>query len=153
MYNAGPILALLAVVALVFVIQVSTRNSDRQRIREHIESRGGRLISIDTPSVFSGGSGGRNDRTYYVGYVTPQGQTIHAACKTSMGSGVYWINETPPGFPAELTVRGANSLDLVEEEPASPAEPIQCLGCGANIPESNVSCPQCGWSYKAHAGK
>ena len=69
-----------------------------------------------------------------------------------MWRGVYWVNEHPPGFDSGEP--DVPSMGSVAEELSSPAEPIQCLGCGAMIPADKVSCPQCGWSYRATgAGK
>ena len=83
-------------IAVAVVAQIGKGELDRGRIRKEIESKGGKVVSIEMPPLFSGRAGGRGDRTYEVRYVTRRGRTVFATCKTSMLSGVYWIHAGPP---------------------------------------------------------
>jgi hypothetical protein len=91
-----PILYIFAMIALAAIAQITKGEFDRGRIRKEIESNGGKVVNIEMPSLFSGRAGGRGDRTYEVRYVNRKGRTVFATCKTSMLSGVYWINPDPP---------------------------------------------------------
>lgn len=65
---------------------------DRERIHEHVESNGGKVIEIS--GVW--GSGRRYERTYDVSYITASGNRMKARCQTSMSTGVLWFSDTPP---------------------------------------------------------
>lgn len=86
-----PLVAFILVIVFIFVV---TPKLDRDRISENIEQHGGKVIEIDR--VW--GWGNRNDRAYEVSYVTASGQQVQETCRTSMTSGVYWINTRPPGL-------------------------------------------------------
>jgi hypothetical protein len=133
----------LLVLVSIFVF-VLTPKLDRDRIRENIEAHGGRVIEI----LRAWGSGTRYDRAYEVSYMTACGDRVRATCRTSMWNGVDWVNNRPPGLDSgEADVP---STSYVAEDPPGAPEPIQCLGCGATMLASQVSCPKCGWSYRAH---
>jgi hypothetical protein len=135
---------IVLVVAILIFSFVVTPKLDRDRIRENIEGHGGKVIEI----LRTWGFGGRNDRAYEVSYTTARGHQVKAACRTSIWRGVCWVNSRPPGFDSGESDR--SSMDYVAE----PAEPIQCLDCGAMIPANKENCPQCGWGYRAYrAGK
>jgi len=70
---------------------------DRDRIREYVESAGGKVLEI-TWNPFGPGWFGSRERIYDVRYQTRHGQIHTGTCKTSAYSGVYWTgNEPPPG--------------------------------------------------------
>jgi hypothetical protein len=94
--DLSPILYIVGMIAVAAVAQITKGEWDRGRIRKEIESKGGRVVSIEMPPLFSGRAGGRGDRTYEVRYTTRRGRTVFATCKTSMLSGVYWIHTDPP---------------------------------------------------------
>jgi len=93
--DSGPLLFIVLWIAgiatLVFVI---IPKMDRQRIREHIDSHGGKVIDIRSDWF---AASGRSARTYEVTYFTRNGQRIIAKCITSMTSDVQWISDRPPG--------------------------------------------------------
>lgn len=127
-------LIFVILVAVILAIAIGlgkiTENSDRQRIREHVEGSGGKVLSIVRQYLW--GWRGSRDRAYLVTYKTHDGRSIIASCRTSLFRGVYWIRDSPPGF------------DLL----GSQTEPIDCLECGAKIPAGQTHCPKCGWSYQ-----
>lgn len=120
----------LAVLALVIGCRVAADWLDRNRIREHIEQSGGRVVNITWNPFGKGWFGSNTERLYEVTYRTRRGRTITATCKTSLWSGVYWTSDAPP---AEFS------------KPAS--EATECLACHATIPAGQTRCPKCGWSY------
>lgn len=145
MSDPSSVLYVVLLVGVVLFAFVVAPKLDHDRIRENIESHGGKVIEI----LRAWGSGGRNDRAYEVSYMTATGQRKKATCRTNMWRGVYWVNTRPPGLdsdePDDVPLRG-----YVAEEPPGPTEPIPCLRCGSMIPEDKVCCPQCGWSYRAY---
>jgi len=98
----GPIFFGLGIAAFVAIVFVAIPKMDRQRIRENIDSHGGKVIEI--LSVWFAGSG-RSARTYDVTYMSRNGQRVTAKCITSMTSGVQWLIDKPPGS-------GTGSSDL-----------------------------------------
>jgi hypothetical protein len=93
---------LILVTVLSFVLRFKL---DRDRIRENIESHGGKVIEI----VRTWGFRERYNRAYEVFYITASGQRVKASCKTSMWSGVYWVNDHPPGL-GEASVLSTNHV-------------------------------------------
>jgi hypothetical protein len=132
------------VLAIVFVtfLLIAIPKFDRQRIREHIEMHGGKVIEI--LRAWFGGGRGRNARAYEVTYMTRQGERITATCITNMMSGVQWLSDKPPGTSGEGVETGE------ETEPSADSETIDCVQCGAKIPAGVTRCPQCGWSYRGN---
>src|SRR5262249_17087918 len=91
------IAVLIAVAGIVFRAYLG--KLDRERIREHVERPGGKVLNIE--SLWTLGGGWRttpNARLYDVRYTTHRGRTITATCATNMFSGVWWPRETPPGL-------------------------------------------------------
>ena len=123
--------------SVLFVFVVIPR-MDRQRIREHIDNHGGKVIEI-LSDWFA--ASGRSARTYEVTYLTHNGERITAKCITSMTSDVQWISDRPPGSD--------RATPKVAEESGS-SEAIDCIECGAKIPAEKTRCPHCGWSYRGN---
>jgi hypothetical protein len=117
-------------IALVIFLMVAMPRYDRQRIREHVEAHGGKVIEISGRWF---GVGSRYGRTYDVRYETRHGKHVTAACVTGMTGGVQWLSDHPPGSHMETS---------------EPAEAINCIACGAKIPAREARCPRCGWSYE-----
>ena len=126
---------LVLLVGVVLFFFVVTPKLDRDGIRKNIEEHGGKVIEILRVSEW----GSQYNRRYDVCYMTARGKRVNATCRTNMWGEVYWINDRPPGLSDESVPGGESSRA---------AEPIQCLDCGATIPESKARCPRCGWSYK-----
>jgi len=122
------------VIALVIFLMVAMPRYDRQRIREQVEAHGGKVIEISSRWF---GVGSRYGRTYDVRYETRHGRHVHAACVTSMMSGIQWLSDNPPGSDMETS-------ETAEGRP----EAINCIACGAKIPAREARCPRCGWSYE-----
>ena len=92
--TSGPIFFVVLASAFVIFVLFVVPSLDRQRIRDHIESHGGKVIEM-VRDWFAWGS--RSARTYDVTYVTSKGERITATCMTSMMSGVQWVSDKPPG--------------------------------------------------------
>lgn len=125
----------MIMVAIGLALRLFAGQLDRQRIREQIEGRGGKLLDISWNPWGKGWLGSANERIYEVQYRRPDGKIIAATCKTSMWSGVYWTSDAAPS-------------DFLESPfPGTTSESMQCLACGAAIPASQSRCAKCGWSY------
>jgi len=143
-----------AMIVLVIVIRVFSDRFDRERIREQVESHGGKVLNISWNPFGSGWPATRSARFYDVRYHTHQGKIVNATCTTSWTSGVCWMRDKPPGFDGiGESARGPMARGLSPEDSAqsseTPAEAIACLRCGARIPARTTHCPKCGWSYQS----
>ena len=124
-------------IATAVGIRILAGKLDRERICEHVERSGGKVIDICWNPLGRGWFGSRNERIYDVQYRTRHGKIVQATCKTSMLSGVYWTSDSAP----------ADFMETPEAEDDC-TEPTQCLGCGSTIRARVTRCPKCGWSYK-----
>lgn len=134
----GPIFFGSWIAAIILFVFVVIPKMDRQRIREHIDSHGGKVIEI-LSDWFA--ARGRSARTYEVTYLTRNGERTTAKCITSMTSDVQWISDRPPGSDRFTP-------EAVKE--SGPSEVIDCIECGAKIPAEKTRCPKCGWSYQGN---
>jgi uncharacterized OB-fold protein len=76
---------------------------DKSRIKDEVETRLGRVVSITWNPFGRGWFFERGERHYDVTYIDRSGETIATSCKTSFFTGVYWaegpgVSETPPHF-------------------------------------------------------
>ena len=101
---------LVMVLGVAFVTLYVTSGFDRDRIRVNIEEHGGKVIEIGKVWDWRG-----NDRTYEVTYMTASGKRVYATCRTSMGRGVYWVDQRPPGLDSGEP--DIPSTSYVAEEP------------------------------------
>ena len=108
-------------ILVVIIIYVIARNFDRDRIKEEIESRGGKLLSKEWSPFGKGWAGEESDRIYKVVYRDKEGNIHKAFVKTSMLSGVYFsqdeittfANHTQPHFDTSKSEN--KSLQLENE--------------------------------------
>jgi hypothetical protein len=108
-------------------IRVVMHFVDKNRIRQEIESKGGRVISISWDPFGRGWFFEKNERHYSVTYTDRSGAHVSALCKTSLFTGVYWAD-------------GAQS-----EEPRPKFIPRhRCSKCGYAINAEWRACPNCG---------
>jgi hypothetical protein len=87
-----PLILLIGVIVTV-VIWLLSASSDRRRIAEYVQQRGGRVVSIAWAPFGRGWFGEKNDRIYEVVYYDQEGNQHFASAKTSMWSGVYWTED------------------------------------------------------------
>ena len=87
-----PVLILVfLVVGILFWVLASS--SDRNRIEDYIQQRGGRVVSIVWAPFGKGWFAEKNDRIYEVVYYDSEGNQHFASCKTAAWSGVYWTED------------------------------------------------------------
>lgn len=91
MTDIGLLIGFVALLGIAVGFIMMEGNRNRQRIREHIEKGGGRVLDI----IWNPTEG-----FYDVRYQTQQGKVYEATCKTTVFSGVYWTGNAPPsGLP------------------------------------------------------
>ena len=83
-----PLLMVLAIGGWWFISRL-----DDGRIKDYIQQRGGRVVSIHWAPFGKGWFGEKNDRIYEVVYYDEKGDQHFATCKTSMTGGVYWTED------------------------------------------------------------
>jgi len=106
-------LGVVALVLMIVVVRLSAGVLDRDRIRRHIQMRGGVLVEAVWAPLGRGWFGGRGDRIYRVWYRDQQGNGRRAYCKTSLWSGVYFTEDEIVG--AGPTPSRAEFMDLQEK--------------------------------------
>ena len=110
-------------------IRVVMHFIDKGRIKNEIEAKGGRIISISWNPFGRGWFFEKNERHYSVTYRDRSGATLASDCKTSLFTGVYWA-EGPK-----------------TDEPKPPLMPRhRCSKCGYAINAGWRACPNCGKS-------
>ena len=77
------------VIIIVVVVSMLSRLMDTDRIRGHVEERGGKLLEKRW-APFGPGWYGDHKRIYAVRYSDRDGNEHQAHCKTHPFSGVYW---------------------------------------------------------------
>ena len=122
--NASILLVgLLAAIA----IRVAMHFVDKNRIKDEVESKLGRVVSITWNPFGRGWFFEKNERHYDVTYVDRLGQTVSTTCKTSPFTGVYWAD-------------GPKSA----EPPPRLMSRHSCGKCGYALSAEWRACPNCG---------
>lgn len=117
---------LLAIGAGV-AIRVAMHFVDKSRIKDEIQSKGGRIISIRWHPFGRGWFFEKNERHYSVTYTDRLGATVSATCKTSLFTGIYWADAPKSEEPRPM---------LISRH--------RCSKCGYAINIEWRVCPNCG---------
>jgi hypothetical protein len=64
--------------------------SDRYRIEDEIENKGGHVIKISCKLFGPDGDWDTHNRFYFVNYIDSEGNQVERYCKTSYKGGTYW---------------------------------------------------------------
>ena len=117
------LIGLLAAIA----IRVAMHFIDKNRIKDEVESKLGRVVSIAWNPFGRGWFFEKNERHYDVTYVDRSGATVKTTCKTSLFTGVYWAD-------------GPKSA----EPPPRLMSRHLCGKCGYALSAEWRACPNCG---------
>lgn len=101
-------------IGLAIVIRLAAGGLDHDRIREYVESRGGRLIEAGWAPFGPGWFGEKSDRIYAVRYLDRDGNEHEAHCKTGMWTGVYFTEDRIvkcAGRPAAAPAASAEAME------------------------------------------
>jgi len=99
---------------------------DKERIKDEVGARGGRVISIRWKPFARGWFFEKNERHYELTYRNRAGAVITTTCKTSFFSGVYWEPQ------------------ILQEPPPRIIARHHCSKCGYAINTEWRACPNCG---------
>jgi uncharacterized OB-fold protein len=117
---------LLAVTAAIG-IRIVMHFFDKSRIRDEVETRLGRVVSVTWNPFGRGWFFEKGERHYDVTYIDRAGATVATACKTSLFTGVYW----------------ADGPRLADPPPRIIAR-HHCAKCGYALQVEWRACPNCG---------
>ena len=117
------LIALLAAIAIRIVMHFV----DKHRIKDEVESKLGRVVSIAWNPFGRGWFFEKNERHYDVTYIDRSGTTVSTSCKTSLFTGVYWAD-------------GPKSAD----PPPRLMSRHLCGKCGYALSAEWRACPNCG---------
>jgi hypothetical protein len=160
-------IALLVVFAIVAVIGICVllMNLDKTRIRDYIQERGGRVVSISWAPFGKGWFGEKEERIYEVVYYDKVGTQHFATATTSLLTGVYWTEDRvthskskwydslPPSneprkpligqIPKKVGEDEAEELRRLREENARLREQLSGVK-GSEATVRSGKCPACG---------
>lgn len=94
-WGATPSVVGMIVVAIVvaLIMRLMHGDMDHVRLRQYIESNGGKLIDATWQPFGPGWAGSDKDRIYLVRYTDKEGASHQAYCRTSGWSGVYFTKD------------------------------------------------------------
>jgi hypothetical protein len=111
----------------VIGVRIAMHFFDKGRIKDEVETRLGRVVSITWNPFGRGWFFEKGERHYDVTYVDRSGRSITTSCKTSLFTGVYW----------------AEGPQLSEPSPRIMSRHL-CSKCGYAIQVEWRACPNCG---------
>ncbi|MBU1218546.1 DivIVA domain-containing protein [Myxococcota bacterium] len=91
-----PAVALIIVFIFIFGsigLYVFSFSLDKDRIRDYITTRGGKVIETNWAPFGPGWFGEKSDRIHQVIYIDAEGNKHDAYCKTSLFTGVYFTED------------------------------------------------------------
>jgi len=109
------------------LVRIAMHFVDKNRIKDEVETKLGRVVSITWNPFGRGWFFERGERHYDVTYVDRSGATISTSCKTSYYTGVYW----------------ADGPRLAEPPPRIISRHL-CGKCGYALNVEWRACPNCG---------
>ena len=111
---------------IALVIRVSMHFIDKNRIKDEVEAKGGRIMSITWNPLGRGWFFEKGERHYQVDYIDHSGVTVSTGCKTSLFTGIYWAEGPRLGEPTRIISR------------------LRCGTCGYALKFDWRACPNCG---------
>jgi hypothetical protein len=89
----GIFLVILVVIGIAIAFRLFAGSMDRARLRQYVETRGGRVIDATWAPFGPGWFGGNKERIYQVRYLDHDGNVHEAYARTSMWTGVYFTED------------------------------------------------------------
>jgi predicted RNA-binding Zn-ribbon protein involved in translation (DUF1610 family) len=117
----------LLVIGAGVAIRIVMHFVDKSRIKDEVEAKGGRIISIRWNPFGRGWFFEKNERHYSVTYTDRSGATVSTICKTSLFTGIYWAD-----------------VPNAEEPRPKFISRHRCSACGYAINTEWRACPNCG---------
>jgi hypothetical protein len=120
------VLLVIAGIALVILIWVGTMSLDKNRIRDYVEGRGGRIVSISWAPFGRGWFGEKEERIFEVVYYDSDGNQHFATAKTSLFTGVFWtedrVTHSKAGWYDSLPPHNERGNPLIAKMPRTPED-------------------------------
>jgi hypothetical protein len=116
----------VAIVVLALLFRLVAGGLDHDRVREYVESRGGKIVETHWSPFGPGWFGEKSDRIYAVRYLDRDGNEHRAHCKTSMWTGVYFTQDEI----VQHARRSSNKQESLEEENRRLREELERLKRG-----------------------
>lgn len=130
MISNGVIILFILFGLLAFIVRFFSVFLDKDRVREYIETRGGKVIETSWSPFGKGWFGEESARIYTVSYIDKEGNQRRATCKTRTLGGVYWTEDN-----IEKHAGVSDSESLKEENAILRAEIDRLKGGGAKPSE------------------
>ena len=109
------ILGIVFILVLKIVSRFLAGHFDKERIKNHIEKEGGRLISQEWEPFEPGWFGENSERIYSVVYFDKEGIEHHAFAKTSRYSGVYFSRDRIIEYNKKIDYSGKSVFENIQE--------------------------------------
>jgi len=87
------LLVIPVVICIALVFRFLAGSMDRERVRQYVEARGGRVIQATWAPFGPGWFGGNKERIYQVRYLDRDNNVHEAYARTSMWTGVYFTED------------------------------------------------------------
>jgi uncharacterized OB-fold protein len=117
----------LGALLIAGAIRIAMHFVDKNRIKDEVEGKLGRVVSIAWNPFGRGWFFEKGERHYDVNYVDRSGDTVSTSCKTSLFTGVYWAEGPRQSDPPPRIM----SRHL-------------CDKCGYSLSAEWRACPNCG---------
>jgi hypothetical protein len=89
----GIVLVILVVIGIAIAFRLFAGSMDRDRLRQYVEARGGKVIEATWAPFGPGWFGGNKERIYQVRYLDHDNNVHEAYARTSMWTGVYFTED------------------------------------------------------------
>jgi hypothetical protein len=89
----GIVLVILVVIGIAIAFRLFAGSMDRDRLRQYVEARGGKVIEATWAPFGPGWFGGNKERIYQVRYLDRDNNVHEAYARTSMWTGVYFTED------------------------------------------------------------
>src|SRR6266404_5354652 len=108
---------LIWAIGAALIFRIIMHFVDKNRIKDEVESKGGRVISISWNPLARGWFFEKNERHYDVTYVDRSGTTLSTTCKTSLFTGGLLGGRTSSGraFAADYCASSLFKMRLCDQ--------------------------------------
>jgi hypothetical protein len=87
------LLVIPVVICIALMFRLLAGSMDRERVRQYVEARGGKVIEATWAPFGPGWFGGNKERIYQVRYLDRDNNVHEAYARTSMWTGVYFTED------------------------------------------------------------
>lgn len=102
-------------IVIAIVVRLAAGGMDHDRVKQYVETRGGKVLNSKWSPFGPGWFGEKSDRLYNVRYLDKDGNEHEAHCKTSMWTGVYFTEDRIVNYaeqPAPPLPKSESALEV-----------------------------------------